>query len=345
MGLTLGEISARFGCELHGDPDVRVAHVATLSGASSEAIAFLANKSYRPQLETTGAAAVILTAEDAADCPVAALVTPHPYTVYAHVATILHPPPPLVPGVDAQAKLGQDCQVPDSCQIAAGAVIEAGVKLGERVSIGPGSVVGQESEVGDDTRLLANVSVYPGVTIGDRCLLHSGAVIGADGFGIAQSDTGWVKVPQVGGVRLGDDVEVGANTTIDRGAIDDTVIGPGVKLDNHIQVAHNVTIGAHTAIAAHVGISGSTKIGSGCMIGGASIIAGHISICDHVMLAAGTGVSGSIDKPGAYGGFPASADEIGRWRKNVVRYGQLDEMARKLRQLEKRLDKQSTKEV
>ena len=338
MSLTLGEISTRFGCELHGDPDVRVSHVATLGRADADSIAFLANKAYRSQLEDTAAAAVILDADEASACPSAALVSPNPYGVYAHVAMILHPPAPLVSGIDPLASIGEGCLIPDSCQLAAGVVLEDGVELGERVLIGPNCVVGRGTVIGDDTRLMANVSVYHSVRIGARCLFHSGAVIGSDGFGIAQTDTGWIKVPQVGGVVVGDDVEIGANTTIDRGAIDDTVISPGVKLDNHIQVAHNVTIGPHTAIAAHVGISGSTRIGGGCMIGGASIIAGHISICDGVMLAAGTGVAGTIDKPGAYGGFPANADKIGRWRKNVIRYGQLDDMSRKLRQLEKRVN-------
>ena len=277
MSITLGEIAARYGCELRGDPDDHVSHVATLSGAGSESISFLANKAYRQQLETTRAAAVILSAEDVDACSTAALVTQNPYAVYARVATELHPPFALVPGVDALASVGQGCTIADTCQVAPGAVIEDGVTLGERVSIGPNCVVGRNTWMGDDTRLMANVTVYHGVSIGARCLLHSGTVVGADGFGIAQDESGWTKVPQVGGVEIGDDVEIGANTTIDRGAIENTVINAGVKLDNQIQVAHNVTIGAHTAIAALVGISGSTSIGAGCMIGGASIIAGHIS--------------------------------------------------------------------
>ena len=339
MSITLGEIAARYGCELHGDPDGCVSHVATLSGAGNDAISFLANKAYRPQLESTRAAAVILSVEDVDVCPTAALVAQNPYAVYARVAAELHPPSPLLPGIDPLASVSPGSTVAETCQVAAGAVIEEGATLGDRVSIGPNCVVGRNATIGDDTCLTANVTVYHDVNIGARCLLHSGTVVGADGFGIAQDEAGWTKVPQVGSVEIGDDVEIGANTTIDRGAIENTVIHSGVKLDNQIQVAHNVTIGAHTAIAALVGISGSTSIGAGCMIGGASMIAGHISICDHVMLAAGTGVAGSIDKPGVYGGFPANADEIGRWRKNAVRYGQLDEMARRLRKVEKQLEK------
>jgi len=338
VSISLGEIAARYGCELRGDPDTQVTHVATLRGAANDSVSFLANKSYRQQLETTGAAVVILSAEYLEACPTAALVSPNPYAVYARVAADLHPPFALVPGVSALASVGEGSTISDSCQIEAGAVIEDGATLGDRVYVGPNSVIGRDVCIGDDTKLMANVTVYFAVRIGKRCLLHSGAVIGADGFGIARDETGWTKVPQLGSVDVADDVEIGANTTIDRGAIEDTVISAGVKLDNQIQIAHNVTIGAHTAIAALVGISGSTTIGSECMIGGASMIAGHISICDHVMLAAGTGVAGSIDKPGAYGGFPANADDIGRWRKNVVRYGQLDDMARRLRKAEKRLE-------
>lgn len=344
MTLTLGHIASRFGCELKGDPDASVSHVATLQGASADSIAFLANAAYRGQLETTGAAAVILTAADAAACPTAALITPNPYAIYARVAAQLHPARPLCPGIHPAATVADEATVPDSCEVGPGAVIESGAMLGERVCIGPNSMVGRDSRVGDDTRLMGNVSVCHSVRIGARCLLHSGCVIGADGFGIAQDPPGWTKVPQVGGVEMGDDVEIGANTTIDRGAIDDTVICEGVKIDNQVQIAHNVRIGAHTAMAALTGVSGSATIGAGCMIGGASIIAGHIGICDNVTLAAGTGVANSIKEPGVYGGWPANVDEIGRWRKNVVRYGQLDEMARRLRKLEKQLAKSAGEE-
>lgn len=337
MTVSLGDIAARYGCELHGDPDTGVTHVATLSAAGPGSITFLANKSYRPQLGDTQATAVILSPDDVEDCPVAALVSPNPYAVYARVATELYPLYDPGPGIDERASIGAGCTIPASCRIAAGAVIEDGVALGERVAIGPNSVVGRGTTIGDDSRLWAGVTIYHGVRLGKRCLVHSGAVIGADGFGIAREEQGWTKVPQVGGVDIGDDVEIGANTTIDRGAIDDTVICAGAKLDNQVQIAHNVRIGAHTAMAALTGVAGSTTIGANCMIGGASIIAGHISICDHVLLAAGTGVASSIAKPGAYGGWPANADEIGRWRKNVIRYGQLDEMARRVRKLEKQL--------
>jgi len=341
VSISLGDIAGRFDCELQGDPNVRVSRVATLQGADGESISFLANAAYRNQLEATQAAAVIVSADDAAACPSAALVAANPYAVYARVAAELHPAKSLSPGVHPAASVAAGAQVPASCEVSPGGVVEGGAVLGERVYVGPNACVGRGSRIGDDTRLMSNVTVYHGVRIGARCIIHSGAVIGADGFGIAQEPTGWTKVPQVGGVEIGDDVEIGANTTVDRGAIEDTVIGAGAKLDNQIQIAHNVIIGAHTAMAALTGVAGSSTIGSRCMIGGASIIAGHISICDNVLLAAGTGVASSIDQPGAYGGFPASADTIGRWRKNVIRYGQLDEMSRRLRKLEKRIDKAS----
>jgi UDP-3-O-[3-hydroxymyristoyl] glucosamine N-acyltransferase len=337
MSLTLGDIAGRFGCELHGDPDVSVERVATLQHADGASISFLANDTYRPQLESTRAAAVIVGADDVDACPAAALVSANPYATYAHVATILHPAEPLQPGVHRGAFVADDADVPLSCEIAPGGVVERGAVLGERVYIGSNTVVGRNARIGDDCRLMSNVTVYHDVRVGPRCILHSGAVVGSDGFGIAQDDRGWTKVPQVGSVEIGADVEIGANTTIDRGAIDDTVIGNGAKLDNQIQIAHNVAIGEHTAMAALTGVAGSTTIGSRCMIGGASIIAGHISICDQVLLAAGTGVANSIAKPGAYGGFPANAVDIKVWRRNVIRYGQLDDMSRRLRKVEKQL--------
>jgi UDP-3-O-[3-hydroxymyristoyl] glucosamine N-acyltransferase len=342
MGATLGEIAGRFGCELHGDPDVVVERVATLTGAGQDSISFLANPAYRSQLEGTAAGCVILGPGDVESCPTAALVSGNPYIVYAQVAAELHPAANLSPGIDPGATVATGCEIPESSEVAAGAVISDGVVLGERVFIGANTFIGAGSRIGDDSRLMSGVNVYSNVRIGNRCIVHSGAVIGSDGFGFAPDETrSYIKVPQVGGVLIGDDVEIGANTTIDRGAIDDTLIGDGVKLDNLIQVAHNVSIGAHTAIAALVGISGSTTIGSRCIVGGHSGFAGHIYIVDDVMIGAGTAIMNSIKKPGMYGGAPATADEIGRWRKNVVRYRQLDDMARRLRKLEKLVEKSS----
>jgi UDP-3-O-[3-hydroxymyristoyl] glucosamine N-acyltransferase len=340
MAMSLGDIAGRFGCELRGDPGIVVHHVATLRGADNRAIAFLANAVYRSQLENTKAAAVIVAPDDVEACPTAALITPNPYLLYAHVAAELHPPELFQPGISPAATIATGSDVPDSCHLAPGVVIEEGVTLGERVYIGANSVIGRGSEVGDDTSVMAGVIIYPGVRIGRRCILHGGAVIGADGFGIARDETGaWVKVPQLGGVLIGDDVDIGANTAIDRGAIEDTMIGNGVRLDNLIQVGHNVSIGENTAVAGLTGIAGSATIGARCIIGGHAGIAGHIEVVDDVVVTGGTPVLSSLRKPGYYGGVATSADDIRKWRKNAARFSQLDDMARRLRRLEKRIEK------
>ena len=330
--MTLGELAVRFGCELEGDPEVEVDAVATLQNAGARAITFLANPKYRRQLATTRAAAVILDARSAESCPVAALITANPYATYARIAALLHPETGWAPGVDANARIAERASIAASASIAAGVVIEADVRIGERARIGPGCVVMRGSSIGDDTRLSANVTVCHDVSIGARVLIHPGAVIGADGFGLAPERGAWVKVPQVGSVRIGDDVEIGANTTIDRGAIDDTVIEEGVKLDNQIQIGHNVRIGAHTAIAGCTGVSGSTIIGRRCMIGGMVGFAGHLTVCDDVVVTGLTLVSHSIRKPGVYSsGLPA--DEARRWRRNAVRLRHLDELAKRVESL------------
>lgn len=338
MGMSLGQLAVRFGCELQGDPEVRVERVATLTGADAGALSFLANPAYRSQLAGCRAGAVILQARDAAACPVPALVARDPYSTYAQVAAELHPPAPLRPGVHPSADVAAGAQVPASCQIDAGAVLGEGVILGERVRVGSHTVLAAGVRVGPDSVLMPAVTLYPGVRIGERCTLHAGVVVGSDGFGFArQADGSHLKVPQVGGVLIGDDVEIGANTTIDRGAIDDTVIGNGVKLDNQIQVGHNVRIGEHTVIAAHAGISGSTTIGARCIVGGKVGFAGHIAIVDDVVIGGGTSVTGPIRAPGVYAGGGTPADTLQRWRRNMARFSQLDEIARRLRELEKRM--------
>jgi UDP-3-O-[3-hydroxymyristoyl] glucosamine N-acyltransferase len=295
---------------LEGDPDIRVSHVATLSQATPGALSFLANSRYRKNLLTTRAGAVVLSAEDAQKCPVAALIAPNPYLSYARIAELLHPESKAAPGVHPAA-------VAASATVGALAVIEEDVEIGERAVVGPGCVVQKGARIGADTRLVARVNLYPGVVLGSRGLVHAGAVIGADGFGFALDRGTWFKVPQVGSVRIGDDVEIGANTTIDRGAIDDTVVEDGAKLDNQIQVGHNVTIGAHTAIAACTGISGSTVIGQRCLIGGMVGFAGHLHIADDVMITGCSLVSASIRESGSYSsGMPAVPTRT--WRRMVA---------------------------
>jgi UDP-3-O-[3-hydroxymyristoyl] glucosamine N-acyltransferase len=324
---SLGELAVRFGLGLRGEPELRVSRVATLSHADRGAVSFLANPRYRRQMESTRATAVLVAEEHAADCPVAALIDPNPYLAYARIAELLHPQMAPASGVHPSAVVAPGARVAASATVGPLVVIEDDVDIGERVFIGPGCVVQRGARIGADSRLMTRVNVCAAVRIGQRCILHPGVVIGADGFGFAPDAGTWVKVPQVGSVLLGDDVEVGANTTIDRGAIDDTVVEDGVKLDNQIQVGHNVTIGAHTAIAGCVGISGSTTIGRRCMIGGAVGIAGHLTIADDVAVTGLSLVSASIKKAGSYSsGMPA--EETRKWRRMVARFRRLDQKER-----------------
>jgi UDP-3-O-[3-hydroxymyristoyl] glucosamine N-acyltransferase len=320
---SLGELAVRFGLTLRGEPSLKVHGVATLSRAESGTLSFLANSRYRRQMETTRATAVVMTAEDEAHCPVPALIHPNPYLAYARIASLMHPATAAAPGIHPTAVVAAAARVAASASIGPLAVVEDDAEVGERVSIGPGCIVQRGARIGADSILVSRVNMYPGVTLGQRCILHAGAVVGADGFGFAPNAGTWTKVPQVGSVRIGDDVEVGANTTIDRGAIDDTVVEDGVKLDNQIQVGHNVLIGAHTAIAACTGISGSTVIGRRCMIGGMVGFAGHLTIADDVVVTGCSLVSASIKQAGSYSsGMPTVETRL--WRRMVAHLRRLD---------------------
>jgi UDP-3-O-[3-hydroxymyristoyl] glucosamine N-acyltransferase len=324
---SLGELAVRFGLTLRGEPSLTVRSVATLSHASAGALSFLANSRYRRQLDSTRATAVLLSAEDESHCPVAALIDPNPYLAYARIAALIHPPVTAAPGIHPSAVVAAGARIAASASIGPLAVIEEDAQIAERVLIGPGCIVQRGARVGADSALLSRVNLYPGVTLGKRCILHAGAVVGADGFGFAPNAGTWVKVPQVGSVRIGDDVEIGANTTIDRGAIDDTVVENGVKLDNQIQVGHNVIIGAHTAIAACTGISGSTVIGQRCMIGGMVGFAGHLTIADDVTITGCSLVSASIREAGSYSsGMPTVETRL--WRRMVAKLRRLAEKER-----------------
>jgi UDP-3-O-[3-hydroxymyristoyl] glucosamine N-acyltransferase len=324
---SLGELAVRFGLELRGRPEVRISRVATLANAAPGALSFLANSRYRRSLSATRASAVVLASEEAQGCPVSALISSNPYLSYARIASLMHPEPGIVPGIHPTAVVAGGARIASSAAVDALSVVEDGVELGERVQIGPGCIVQRGARVGADTRLVARVNLYPDVSIGERCVLHAGSVIGADGFGFAPDRGAWVKVPQVGGVRIGDDVEIGANTTVDRGAIDDTVIEEGAKLDNQIQVGHNVTIGAHTAIAACTGISGSTTIGKRCMIGGMVGFAGHLTIADDVVITGCSLVSASIREAGSYSsGMPTVPTRA--WRRMVAHLRRFGEKER-----------------
>src|SRR5215468_7105857 len=333
MSLSLGELAVRFGCELRGDPDTRIERVATLANADGRSLAFLANPRYRAQLAETHAAAVVVGKQEAAGCPAALLLCANPYATYARIAGLLHPPPPLAPGVHPTALVAPDARIDPSAEVGPYTTIAARVTIGARAFIGPHCQLATEASLAADVRLVARVTLGHGVQIGARSVLQPGVVIGADGFGFAPEKGTWLKVPQVGSVRVGADVEVGANTTIDRGAVDDTVIEEGVKLDNLIMVAHNVRIGAHTAIAALTGISGSTTIGKRCQIAGEVAIGGHLTICDDVVFLGTTMVSHSITEPGVYSsGIPLEKATI--WRRMVARFKRLDRLEARLKKLE-----------
>ena len=284
-------------------------------------------------LRQTRIAAVILDARLADDAPVPALVCANPHATYARIASQLHPLPAITPGIHPSALVHASAQVHPTAQVDAFAIIEADAIIGPRCYVGPYCQIGQQASLGTDVRLVARVSLCAEVTLGDRCMVHPGAVLGSDGFGYAREGAAWVKVPQLGTVRVGSDVEIGANTTIDRGALGDTLIGDGVKLDNQIQIAHNVVIGAHTAVAACVGIAGSTRIGERCMIGGGTGITGHISIGDDIIITGFGMITRSLDKPGMYSSV-IPVEEVRQWRRIVGRLKRIDSMAARLVALE-----------
>jgi UDP-3-O-[3-hydroxymyristoyl] glucosamine N-acyltransferase len=331
--MRLSELAQRVGGSIEGDGDRELHGVATLANAGPSQLSFFVNRRYRRQLAETGAGAVVLAPADRELFAGSRLIADNPYLAFARAAAVLHPAPLPAPGVDPTATIHPHARLGQGVAVQAHAVIEGGVRLGDGVQIGAGCYLGEGVVVGAGTRLAPRVTLLAGTQVGARCLIHPGAVLGADGFGLANDRGMWVKVPQLGRVVVGDDVEIGANTTIDRGALDDTLIGNGVKLDNLIQVAHGVRIGDHTAIAACVGISGSTVIGRHCVIGGGVGFVGHLEICDRVTVTGMSMVAQSITRPGVYSGIPA--EETRRWRRNIGRFHQLDELARRLTRLER----------
>ena len=328
--LTLREIVARLGGEAVGEVSAPLTGVATLDSAGPADIAFLANPRYRARLATTRAGAVILGPGDRDAASIPRIVSDNPYAYYARTVALFHPEAPVVPGIHPFAQVDAGANVDAGAEIGAFAVIGAGAAIGKGARIGSHCTVGERVAIGAGTRLHPRVTVYDGCTIGERCILHSGVVIGADGFGMARDAGRWVKIPQVGSVRIGNDVEIGANTTIDRGALDDTVIEEGVKLDNQIQIGHNCVIGAHTVIAGCTGISGSVTVGRDCMIGGGVGLVGHISICDHVTISGFSLITKSITEPGTYtSGLPFMPHA--EWLRNAVHLRRLDKIARAVR--------------
>jgi UDP-3-O-[3-hydroxymyristoyl] glucosamine N-acyltransferase len=341
MSIRLAQLVERLGGQLKGDGQTEVRGIAPLDVAGSAEITFLSNPKFRAQADQTQAAALILSEADDAQVQGyagARIVTKNPYAYFARAAQWFQQmaAPEVLPGIHASAWVDPSAQVAASAVIGPHVVVEAGAVIGERVRIDAGSFVGRDARVGDDTHFHARATLHHDCEIGARGIVHSGAVIGADGFGFANESGQWIKIPQVGRVMIGTDVEIGANTTIDRGALADTVIEEGVKLDNQIQIAHNCRIGAHTAIAACAGIAGSANIGKYCSIGGAAMIHGHITIVDRVHVSAGTLALRSILEPGQYTGFYPVAEHR-EWEKSAALVRNLGSMREKIRALEKAL--------
>ncbi len=339
---TLAELAAFTESRLEGSGECRIRGVAPLESAGPDDISFLANPKYRAHLADTRAVAVILPDTESADAyDFAVLRADNPYLVFARIARILNPVPRVIPGVHASASVAAGARLSDTARVDAQAVVGEGTVIGDRCRIGPGVVVGDNVVIGDDCRLDANASVLDGVRLGARVHILPGAVIGGEGFGFAHAGDHWEPVPQLGSVVIGDDVSIGANTTVDRGSQGDTVIGNGCKIDNLVQVAHNVHIGEHTIIASGTGISGSTRIGRYCTIGGSVGFAGHLEIADGVTFTGMAMVIGNVPEAGVYSsGIPAMPTRD--WRRSAVRFRQLDEMARRLEKLEKAME--NTKE-
>lgn len=333
-GLSLEEAARVSGASLRGDASRVVTHVQPLDKATGDAITFLANPRYRHLLADTNAGAVILSAEDAVDCPVDCLVTDNPYLAHARVTAALYPAPAAVPGIHPSASIADDARVDPTAEVAANCFLGPRVEIGPSVVIGPNCVLLEDVSVGAGSRLVASVTLGVGSRLGARCLIHPGTVIGGDGFGLANHEGEWIKVPQIGRAILGDDVEVGSCSSIDRGAIEDTVIGDGVKLDSQVHVAHNVHIGKHTAMAGCAAVAGSSRIGAYCTIAGAAGLTGHIELGDHVHISGATSVTRSIKTPGVYTStVPAMEHSV--WLKNFARLRYLDDMVRRVKALEK----------
>ncbi|RRO11101.1 UDP-3-O-(3-hydroxymyristoyl)glucosamine N-acyltransferase [Pectobacterium aquaticum] len=335
--IRLDALAQQLDAQLHGDGDIVITGVASMHSAKTGQITFLSDSRYREQLAGTQASAVVLTEADLPYCQVAALVVKNPYLTYARMAQLLDTTPQPATDIAPSAVIAPDATLGQYVSVGAHAVIESGAHLGDGVVIGPGCFIGKDARIGAGTRLWANVTIYHRVTLGEHCLIQSGTVIGSDGFGYANDRGNWVKIPQLGTVRIGDRVEIGASTTIDRGALDDTVIGNGVIIDNQCQIAHNVVIGDNTAVAGGVIMAGSLKIGRYCMIGGASVINGHMEICDKVTVTGMGMVMRPITEPGVYSsGIPLQPNKV--WRKTAALVMNIDEISKRLKAVERKVD-------
>jgi UDP-3-O-[3-hydroxymyristoyl] glucosamine N-acyltransferase len=335
-GYRLADLVERLGGELVGDPQIVIRQVAPLDRARADEIGFVSRPAYRRQLTGSGAGAVIVPPELREATATARIVATDPYAYFARVSALLNPPEAVVPGVHSSAVVEQGASIAPSACIGAQALVDAGASIGEGTLVAAGCRIGENVRIGRDCRLYPGVTIYHDCVVGERVVIHAGVVIGADGFGFAPSGGRWLRIPQIGRVVIGDDVDIGANTTIDRGALDDTVIEEGVKLDNQIQVGHNCRIGAHTAIAGCVGIAGSTRIGRHCMIGGAAMIGGHLEIADRVIISGATTVPSSVDQPGQYTSIYPLAPHRD-WLRISAQLRNIERLAERVRQLEQQL--------
>ncbi|WP_298775518.1 UDP-3-O-(3-hydroxymyristoyl)glucosamine N-acyltransferase [uncultured Shewanella sp.] len=334
---TLQVLADFLDAEIQGDAQKEIFAVGTLESADSGKITFLANAKYRVQLENTQAGAVLLSPTDVEGYAGNAIILKDPYVGFAKLAQLLDSTPNAADSIHPSAHIDPSAMIGEGVAIGPNAVIGANVILGENVQVGAGTVVGQDSIVGSGTRLWANVTVYHDVHFGTDCIIHSGAVIGSDGFGYANERGQWIKIPQTGGVRIGSRVEIGAGTSVDRGAIDHTEIHDGVIIDNQVQIAHNDIIGENSAIAGSTTLAGSVKIGKYCIIGGNCAISGHLDIGDGTHITGSTSVTNHIREPGVYSSATVAMDNK-LWRKNTVRFRQLDSLFQRVKQLEKKVD-------
>ena len=331
--LRLAEIAAKLGGVVEGNADTLITGIATLDQAKRGDLSFLSHPKYKAQLRETTASAVIISSALGDLTVIPRILCEDPYLYLARAVDLLYPETEGTPGIHPSAVVSESATVAPTASIGPHCLVAAGAIIGDRTQLGACCNVGEETIIGKDSRLHPQVVLYSGVKIGARARIHSGAVIGSDGFGMARSAEGWRKIPQIGGVIVGDDVEIGASTTIDRGALSDTVIGNGVKLDNQIQIGHNVKIGDHTAIAGCVGIAGSARIGRWCTIGGGAVVLGHLEVCDDVHIGAGTVVMKSVTAPGHYAGlYPMQSRET--WARNAARVRHLEELNDRVKALE-----------
>lgn len=337
--IRLADLAQQLDAQVHGDGDLVITGIASMHSAQPEQITFLSNSRYREQLASCNAGAVVLTEADLPFCKVAALVVENPYFTYARMAQIMDTTPQPAQDIAPSAVISPQATLGEGVSVGANTVIESGVVLGDNVVIGAGCFIGKNTHIGAGSRLWANVSIYHEVVIGQNCLIQSGTVIGADGFGYANDRGNWIKIPQLGSVHIGDRVEIGACTTIDRGALDNTIIGNGVIIDNQCQIAHNVVIGDNTAVAGGVIMAGSLKVGRYCMIGGASVINGHMEICDKVTITGMGMVMRPITEPGLYSsGIPLQPNKM--WRKTAALVMNIDGINKRLKAVERKIDKE-----